>query len=841
MANLIAFQTGNFTASSSWATCDTSAELDSEASTVTVSTSNVDSGTFTPGAITVDGIALKMDFISSGLTGTFTITLRNSTDTVDVVSVTINAADFPVNTVGNGHGWIFFKFSANQLLIAAKAYLIRCVRSSSSGTVRFKGSSSTNYSRKLRTTTTAAPAVDDHLVISNIFTAAGASTAVTITMDNTATTSFGPTVSGGPPQGMVVSGNGTLTFGVAAATNYVLKLKGLLLIAGGGTVNIGTSGTRIPADSTAKLEFHVITNNDSGPRVYAGGTLNVYGALKTAIQTTLGATIAAAGTALTVADTTGWRTNDEIAFAPSGPAASISQFERKTISAIGSSTTATVGATSFAHTINSQFIGYVTNLTRSAKIIGTGTSLNATFEIRYGGITTCDSCELRYYSNNGIYMDSGGAITFTKSSFSDFASHVFNVQVLTLTAIFSFNCLYNITGLPINTAPAASQANTYANNWIFGMNINATAIQLYSYGNDVFKNNVILGRIDGIGSTLVSVDLLANTNFIEANWIGNIIGYSQSSAISISSNDANNARLISGSIKNLQCIHIINTDRYGISFGVNGPVNLTDFRIDTPTFIACNGGGIFPRHCWGNLSVNDAVFAGSSGVAATRGLYTLTQSFTKLLNLYFQNCTFGVATGSYVAHSTADLSLSDSVASLRIYMDNCNMASTTKISGLTGATGAAPDSFVRCARYGQVAGDHRSFFPYGNVSSDSTIFNTATPSERLTPSSATIKFVSSPKLIPVASAATLTPVVTVRKSVVGDGTAYNGNQPRLIARRYYSTGVIIDTVLATAAGAAGSWETLTGTTIAATDTGVMEFFVDCDGTAGWVNIDDWSI
>ena len=46
---------------------------------------------------------------------------------------------------------------------------------------------------------------------------------------------------------------------------------------------------------------------------------------------------------------------------------------------------------------------------------------------------------------------------------------------------------------------------------------------------------------------------------------------------------------------------------------------------------------------------------------------------------------------------------------------------------------------------------------------------------------------------------------------------------------------------ATAAAAAGSWELLTGTTGAAGDTGVMEFFVDCDGTTGWVNVDDWSI
>ena len=36
------------------------------------------------------------------------------------------------------------------------------------------------------------------------------------------------------------------------------------------------------------------------------------------------------------------------------------------------------------------------------------------------------------------------------------------------------------------------------------------------------------------------------------------------------------------------------------------------------------------------------------------------------------------------------------------------------------------------------------------------------------------------------------------------------------------------------------WQQLTGTTVAATDDGVMEFIVDVDGRAGFINVDDWS-
>jgi hypothetical protein len=69
---------------------------------------------------------------------------------------------------------------------------------------------------------------------------------------------------------------------------------------------------------------------------------------------------------------------------------------------------------------------------------------------------------------------------------------------------------------------------------------------------------------------------------------------------------------------------------------------------------------------------------------------------------------------------------------------------------------------------------------------------------------------------------------------------YNGSQPRLILKANPAIGVANDTVIATASAAAGTWAQISGTTAAATDDGVMEFTVDCDGTTGWINVDDWS-
>jgi hypothetical protein len=50
----------------------------------------------------------------------------------------------------------------------------------------------------------------------------------------------------------------------------------------------------------------------------------------------------------------------------------------------------------------------------------------------------------------------------------------------------------------------------------------------------------------------------------------------------------------------------------------------------------------------------------------------------------------------------------------------------------------------------------------------------------------------------------------------------------------------MDQVLDTMSAGADTWEQLTGTTPVASETGVFEVFVDCDGTAGSVYVDDWT-
>src|SRR5881394_1563780 len=300
MANLVSRVTGPFTTAGTWFTVESVSELDSEAGTIIVSTSNLDSSTFVLTATAIDGVALKPNARAASPTGTLTVSIRNSTSpgTRDG-SVTVNISDLP----SAGMGWVFFKISTFTPN-GSDSYVIRCVTSNTGSQVTLYRStaSANNFSRKICTQTTQAPASGNHLVICGELTGAGTGNNITVTMDNTATTSFGPTVIGGPNQGIVVSKRGILTWGVVASTAYYLKWKGPFLVCGDGIVNCGTSGARMPSSSSAVFEMDSVTNLDTYVIVDKSGTFNCYGATKVGL-TTLTANAAAAATALTVGDT----------------------------------------------------------------------------------------------------------------------------------------------------------------------------------------------------------------------------------------------------------------------------------------------------------------------------------------------------------------------------------------------------------------------------------------------------------------------------------------------------------------------------------------------------------
>jgi hypothetical protein len=143
--------------------------------------------------------------------------------------------------------------------------------------------------------------------------------------------------------------------------------------------------------------------------------------------------------------------------------------------------------------------------------------------------------------------------------------------------------------------------------------------------------------------------------------------------------------------------------------------------------------------------------------------------------------------------------------------------------------------------YNKLSGYHITYLPAGTRSIDTTIHKEAYASERLTPSSSTKKLRSGSKFVALNAGDSSFINVYVRKSTLSsNGVAYNGNSPRLILKRNGAMGVNNDIILGQATGTSEDFALLAGLTPTVIDTGVLEFYVDCDGTQGWINVDSWS-
>lgn len=861
MANLISAVTGVFTAAGTWGTVDATSELDSEANSTAISTTPLDSSASTTGAITCDGIALKLAARAASPSGTFTCTLRNSTLGADVTSVTVNVSDLPAS----GLGWVFFKFSAPQLLIVATNYVVRVVCSATGSQVTlYRDGTSNNWSRKLRTTTTQAPALNNQLVVCNQLTGAGASTAVTVTMDNTATTTWGPAIVG--TQGVVVSGGGTLTWDVSASTSFYFKWRGIFQICGNGTVNVGTSGARMPATSSAVLEMSCVANNDSKLRMDAGGTLNIYGATKTT-STRLTVDAASTATNLTVTSTSGWQVADKLAFSPTG--SSVSQHETKNVLTVNSGTTLTLSAgLTNAHSGTSPLQAYVINLTRNIKFQSDSASNKGNLYIpSAGGTATVDSCEfvldtigsnsgnnrpidIQTTTNSATFIDCAGTPTSFGTGSNITALYVNGAGTInnfTITRWVSYNWLASHISFEVG--------NTVGANWsITGcvciQSTDNSAMIQCSGTLGTFNNNVAIccrassepGIVYREGTTNQIFTMLDATRFD-----GNVVGYAAWDGFAIG-RSVSNGLGVAFACQN--CIAFRNTNS-GFSFR-----NYTNRVLFTALTAFGNGTGSSQQGAirfqvpGAYLMLSNCTLAGDTTVSSECGIRFTDDSQSGggafIVDMY--NTTIGVASGIFTTFGTADLSMPyPSQDIIQIYANSCKFGSATIFQNLTSANqqrlGDHVDragSYLRAQKYQQVAGDHRTFASQGTIAIDTTIFNTASPSQRITPNTASYKVRSGPKQIPISSGAAVTVGVYIRKSSAGDGAAYTGAQPRLIVRRNDSIGISADTVLATYSAGTGAWNQISGATVSATADGVIEVYVDGDGTTGWLNCDDWS-
>jgi hypothetical protein len=803
MTTRLSIGTGNFTTAGTWAACDSTTELDSEANNTALTTSNVSSATFTPGAITVDAMAVKIFSRAASPTGTMTVELFNSTDSTSTAIVTVNVSDIP----SEGLCWFVLQFGST-LLTAGKAYLIRAKTSSSSQVNLYRNATAGNWSRQLRTTTTGAPAATDKLIVAGQWTAAATGSSYTVTMDNTATTSFGE---------VSANSRGTLTWGTSASTAYYLKMAGNLYANGGGTLSIATSGSRLDSTSSAVIEFDCGSNVQYGFEA-RGGTVTMYGATKTR-QTLLTADVAAAGTGITVQDTTGWAANDSLAFATTTRTSTES--ETKTVTSVTNSTTAVVAALTNAHsgTVSGSEDnrGEVLNLTCNVKIRGISTSLQGYVNIGASCSITLRDTEI-YQMGSATALKRGinaattaaGVCNIQYCAIHDFivASSIGILTSSTATGVvFSNNVTYNIANIHISVT-ATSGTHTFDTNWCT-LNVDAaTMVMSFNDAGCTVTNN------RASGSTASGI-LVTETAAIVATFTGNCSHGNANYGIYF--------QLLSGTSGTISgCKGWRNASAAGFFFQYCTGVWLVD------TFTA-----------WGNSTTGFTFLAATiSGVFSS--CLTLTgTTLTQSHSITLQNGAMGVRfkDGTFTS-ATSDVNIGNASVIQAVFI-NCTFNSTTTVNAPSNMQDyGAVQSYIAFDLFNTTAGDYRLQKSNGLIKRDTSIYDVTPSSARLTPNSASLKLSHVDHRFGVAASAAVTVTARVYKSAVGDGAAYNGNQPRLRQRLNDVAGPSSDATLATAAASTGSWETLTGSITAPTVDSIVEVYVDCDGTAGWVNVDE---
>ncbi len=823
-----------------------------------LTTGNLDSATFTPTAVTAIGICIRLAGRAAGSpSNTMTITLRNSTDAVDAASVTVNVSDLPFCTAGGDSegGWFYFKFATPQLLIALKNYVVRATLSSTSTAVSLAtDGSANNWQRILVLNTVLAPTTGDNMHVVGTFdgtTNPATVTPITVTQNSTAATDYGDAATNAYTSALEISKGGTLTWSTNVAA--ILRLSGMLKVYSGGIYNQGTVATPIARGSSAQLEFDAQADNGVYMQVMNGGTAILQGLSRTINknieQTLLTANLGAAGVQSTVADDTGWLTGDEIGIAPTAKTAS--EVDVVALSGGAGASTLDHAAVTYAHlgTTASKHQAEVVLLTRNCIVKSVSTTNMTSMRILAGAIVDADWALFRYMGSGtntpaAIQMETTtGTVNFAYCITRDSDGSAWRCDAVTLAGgtvtinhcvAFKWGVVSTSYGLSLNQVSVTATGSISVDNMTFigGGGGSSVGIQWNGVG-DGFITQMGTMRIAGCPSH--GMLFLSTKMDCIGTKIGPIITHSNAAAGIAFSTTVKNLRFGDvytwrNSTSGMQFIAEIAASGLAAFFG----------SLWFEGIVQCVGNttaGINVLGAMQDLRIADLRLYGDSGFAQPYGLRLVAPIQARI-----DKADFSTASGILVAHSTADIgTATPGPGHVDLVINDCLTAGTEleTAMAITGTTGGHTiGSRISYQRHDRVATEHRTLSPRGNLTYETTTVDVA-PSLKMTPKHASLKLQSNAHvrgrgfLVPVANGASVSVTVKVQK----DGS-YAGNAARLVCLENQSLG-ISETVLDTHAIGSGSFETLTGTVGPATDAGVLEFVVDCDGTAGNIFVDTW--
>lgn len=821
MATYICESNTNFT--SSLKLIDSATLELSEASSVSVSSVFVAGTAFTPGAITIEGIIIRFRGVSTN-SGNFFVELYNSTAGATVSGTQVQVAMNDLNTafpnIGSTNvigGCAYFKFGSPVTLLAATNYQVRVKANT---LIYVNVVSGSNISKALVLSTSGTMSTNDDLYVLAPFTNTSTPSVITCTMNNTASTVFG-SIELGAFGKMVLENN--------ASTAYQLKIGDAKFFKSyaNSVTEFGNSSTRVNSTSSFLLELQATSAASNGIKIRNPAIFKAYGATKTRLAK-LAANAANGATSLTTDISTGWKNGDIIGIGNTTRASNLS--DKKALTADASGTTLTITAITGAKSGTAPVQADLGNCTSNVQIYGTSTtstyyiSLNEV-TLSYGGTLELDQVECRYIGSgtsmkHGVsFAGSTYTVNIINSAFHDahasarliFPSSNNNWTTFTVTG-----CVFYGGSYALDSISATANLNVSAkfnNNLCINQASSAIYIGRGTAWNQLsnsceVKSNICTGAPGyGISLSLSDCDIYMNLT-------DNVVYGCQTGGI------------LFNPIKNSKVGKFISyrNAQYGLSLATCKNLlidELVMFGNASRNLIINNSG-------FSNIVIKTCDLQAGTGETSPVGIYI----DGPMKSIVLQNFSIGTVT----PHTTCDISVNSLFAGEFILV-NGTLGSTTKISGISNLD---KWSFIKIQKSGGTSGQDFAYGQYGTISNDSTIYDSSPRSLRLTPSSATYSQFAPIFSCNIPSGQTATLSVKVRKSVVGDGAAYNGIQPNIWMRSNAAAGSSFNTdvLMATATNAAnGAWETLTFTTPTASDNTAVSFYIEASGSAGWVNVD----
>jgi hypothetical protein len=537
---------------------------------------------------------------------------------------------------------------------------------------------------------------------------------------------------------------------------------------------------------------------------------------------------AAAQTVLGVDTDTGWLSGDQIAIASTTRTRGESELRTLSANANASDMTVTAGLTN-AHSGTSPTQAEVINITRNVKVRGVTAGQVTFFNVKDTAVVDLDWVEGSELSKSATGQRGVDIETTTGSC---------NIQ---------FCSLHDTDDLAINMTGAGTNNVTISSNVFWDANKNGfdgvvrlfatTGTAIVISTNIIIKSNDTGFRISDLGGTFT------NNVSVSCQFDGSVVNDSSAASITGTCSGLEGHANGGGASFSGATTGMISSCKFWRNASQGLTTNANNNLIFDGVEMFGNAGN--NTNLEGNTfsQFRNCVLSGDSTFSSGGGLGNVSSDFSVLI---FDTCDFSVTTGIKVAHTTADIVLGQRRHGATI-LRNCILGAAIEVNDQTVLTDAA---FISSSHHNRIAGNHKTWLRTGTLTTDTSIFHTASPSMRMTPINATRKLESAAMFhglkVAVNNGGTVTINVYTRRSSAGDGAAYTGAQPRLIVKANPALGASFnsDTVLDTHTAADGTWEQLSGTTASVTDDGAVEFVVDCDlsgGGSGWINVDDYSV